>query len=167
MFTSATDIGNQTRIKDLKTSTGIKDTYLDFFLDRMFTSYKKKRGITEKKKALDELVASLPECILSPVWRINGNVSYFIIVLDNHLLCFLFIGVDPHSDTPVEILHTILLGFVKYFWRDVVQNQLKNNMLKKELLKTRLSSFDVTGVRFCRPGQYKKPRIRIQGDSEK
>lgn len=55
-------------------------------------------------------------------------------------------GVNPHSDTPVEILHTILLGFVKYFWRDVVQNQLKTNPIAKELLKTRLSSFDVSGL---------------------
>lgn len=55
-------------------------------------------------------------------------------------------GVNPHSDTPVEILHTILLGFVKYFWRDLVQNQLKTNVVAKELLKTRLSSFNVTSL---------------------
>lgn len=56
------------------------------------------------------------------------------------------LGLDPHSDTPVEILHTVLLGFVKYFWRDVIQNQLKKNETKRQLLKTRLSSFDVTGL---------------------
>jgi hypothetical protein len=55
-------------------------------------------------------------------------------------------GLDPHLDTPVEILHTILLGFVKYFWRDVVHNQLGTNPLKKELLKTRLNSLDVSGL---------------------
>ena len=53
-------------------------------------------------------------------------------------------GLDPHSDTPVEILHTVLLGFVKYFWRDVVQNRITNSM--RDLLKARLSSFDVTGL---------------------
>jgi hypothetical protein len=53
---------------------------------------------------------------------------------------------DPHQDTPVEILHVILLGFVKYLWRDLVQNQLGNNIEKKNLLATRLSSFDVLGL---------------------
>lgn len=55
-------------------------------------------------------------------------------------------GLDPHLDTPVEILHTILLGFVKYFWRDVVHNQLGTNPSKKELLKTRLNSLDISGL---------------------
>jgi hypothetical protein len=44
------------------------------------------------------------------------------------------------------VLHTILLGFIKYFWRDLIQNQLKTNVVKKELLKTRLTSFDVSAL---------------------
>lgn len=50
---------------------------------------------------------------------------------------------DPHADTPVEILHVVLLGFVKYFWRDVVA-RLKD--AEKQTLITRLSSFDVSGL---------------------
>jgi hypothetical protein len=55
-------------------------------------------------------------------------------------------GLDPHQDTPVEILHVVLLGFVKYLWRDVVQLQLNKKDEKKELLATRLSSLDVSGL---------------------
>ena len=55
-------------------------------------------------------------------------------------------GLDPHKDTLVEILHVILLGFVKYLWCDLVQNQLGNKKEKKDLLATRLSSFDVSGL---------------------
>lgn len=50
---------------------------------------------------------------------------------------------DPNSDSPVEILHVVLLGVVKYWWRDAVSRQ---NSKGKELLKTRLSSVDVAGL---------------------
>ena len=55
-------------------------------------------------------------------------------------------GVDPHQDTPVEVLHVILLGFIKYFWRDLIRNELGDNDDKKQLLIQRLSSLDVTGL---------------------
>lgn len=58
-----------------------------------------------------------------------------------------FTDVDPNSDTPVEILHVILLGFVKYFWRDAVSRQSSVN---KQLLKTRLASLDVRGLGLTR-----------------
>ena len=53
------------------------------------------------------------------------------------------LGLDPHFDTPVEILHVILLGFVKYFWRDAIVQQ---NAEQKALLVTQLGSLDVTGL---------------------
>ena len=56
-----------------------------------------------------------------------------------------FAALDPHSDTPVEILHVVLLGFVKYLWRDAVNNQVKSDDLK-EKLKIRLNSFDTSGL---------------------
>ncbi len=56
-----------------------------------------------------------------------------------------WVDFDPHSDTPVEILHVILLGFVKYLWRDSV-GRLKDP--EKAILATRLSSFDVSGLGF-------------------
>lgn len=53
------------------------------------------------------------------------------------------IGFDPHQDTPVEILHVILLGFVKYYWRDAMV-QLSDE--QKTILTHRLSSLDVSAL---------------------
>ncbi|KAJ7239148.1 hypothetical protein C8J57DRAFT_1246188 [Mycena rebaudengoi] len=50
---------------------------------------------------------------------------------------------DANSDTPVEILHVVLLGVVKYWWRDAVSRQTSKG---KEELKARLSSIDVAGL---------------------
>ncbi|KAJ7633334.1 hypothetical protein DFH06DRAFT_1004418 [Mycena polygramma] len=124
-FTEASTVNTKTKVKNMCTASGIKDTFQMVFLEQLFDSYKGKRG-KAKQAALDAKLLTLPKNITSPVWRIKG--------------------LDPHQDTPVEILHVILLGFVKYMWRDVVQNQLKNKADKKKLLETRLNSFDVSGL---------------------
>ncbi|KAF8907460.1 hypothetical protein CPB85DRAFT_1526400 [Mucidula mucida] len=124
-FTASQTIGNETRVKKMRTDTGVKDTFQLYFQDLLAASYKKKRGNESRQAALDAAIEALPEHVTSPVWRIKG--------------------LDPHSDTPVEILHVVLLGFVKYFWRDLIQNQLKKDD-QKELLAARLNSLDVSAL---------------------
>ncbi|KAG6835924.1 hypothetical protein H0H93_013289 [Arthromyces matolae] len=126
MARDAKIVGNQTKIKMFKTSIGIKDNFLEHFMGRMQSSYAKITGHAKKQDTLERFLTTLPEDLFSPVWRIAG--------------------LDPHSDTPVEILHVILLGFVKYFWRDVVQNQIKKNSPEQDTLITRLDCFDVSGL---------------------
>lgn len=50
----------------------------------------------------------------------------------------------------MEVLHVVLLGFVKYFWRDLVQNQV--NEEQKKTLISRLNSLDVQGLGISRLG---------------
>ncbi|KAI5988940.1 hypothetical protein F5J12DRAFT_922889 [Pisolithus orientalis] len=126
MFTMASTIGNQTKIKEKMTSTGLKDTYLEYFINGMAASCKRQQGSSSKQEALDVFIKGLPENVYSPVWHIKG--------------------LNPHADTPVEVLHTVLLGFVKYFWRDVVNIRVGKNKIKCELLEAHLSSFDTTGL---------------------
>jgi hypothetical protein len=56
----------------MRTESGIKDTYQNFFLEKLFKSYKNKRGADSKQAALDKEIKSLPDNIMSPVWRIKG-----------------------------------------------------------------------------------------------
>ncbi|KAJ7751599.1 hypothetical protein B0H16DRAFT_1839904 [Mycena metata] len=126
-FTEASEtLNTKTKVKNLQTEKGVKDKFQTHFIEQLFDSYKNKRGRDAKQAALAAKVSQLPPVTTSPVWRIKG--------------------LDPHRDTPVEILHVILLGFVKYLWRDLIQLQLKTNDDKKNLLATRLSSFDVSAL---------------------
>ncbi len=54
-----------------------------------------------------------------------------------------FAELDANQDTPFEALHVVLLGAVKYFWRDAVSRQ---NADGKEVLITRLNSLDPRGL---------------------
>ena len=54
-----------------------------------------------------------------------------------------FLDLDPHRDTPVEILHVVLLGFVKYLWRDAIARLQEKQKL---ILITRISSFGCEGT---------------------
>ncbi|KAJ6562524.1 hypothetical protein B0H19DRAFT_1375582 [Mycena capillaripes] len=114
-FDEAVTLNSKTKIKKMCTASGIKDTFQMVFLDKLFDSYKNKRGSAARQAALDAQCQKLPKDITSP-------------------------------DTPVEILHIVLLGFVKYLWRDLIQNQLQNKDDLKSLLETHLNSFDVSGL---------------------
>jgi hypothetical protein len=53
-------------------------------------------------------------------------------------------GVDIHKDTPTEILHTILLGIVKYFWGQTVWILAKEKKMK--IFEARLAALDTQGL---------------------
>jgi len=64
-------VGNQTRIKQRKTATGIKDTFLKLFLDYLAQPYSKIHGGNNtKQEALNRVKETLPANVISPVWQV-------------------------------------------------------------------------------------------------
>lgn len=145
MFDLAKEPRNKTRVGTLKTETGIKDTFFDSFLDRIFSAISGKKGVAAQQ-AIDAEVARMPSAeakIFSPVWRIKGTLFTAGTAFMAQWLLTGSTGLDPHRDTPVEILHVILLGFVKYLWRDVIARLSPE---QKATLAIRISAFDVSGL---------------------
>ncbi|KAJ7654427.1 hypothetical protein DFH06DRAFT_993722, partial [Mycena polygramma] len=117
------------------TDSGVKDKYFQHFADKLAEAcadIKEKQrtdpaihGRAHLVKVLAELRAQMPpdDTIFSPALRLDDF--------------------DPNTDSPVEILHVVLLGFVKYFWRDAVSRQKPEG---KEILKARINSFDTSGL---------------------
>lgn len=65
----------------------------------------------------------------------------------NYLLihAFLFgLGFNPHADSPVEPLHTLLLGTVKYGWG--MTTAMMNTAGVLDVFESRLRSADVKGL---------------------
>jgi len=81
MFTEASTLNSKTKVQAMRTESGVKDTYQMFFLDKLFRSYKKKRGRESKQAALEKEIESLPDIITSPIWRINGRSIAFIFLM--------------------------------------------------------------------------------------
>ncbi|KAJ7820571.1 hypothetical protein B0H14DRAFT_3089240 [Mycena olivaceomarginata] len=64
-------------------------------------------------------------------------------------------GLDPHHDTPAEILHTYLLGNDKYVWHDTTKNW---DDKKGEVFASRLQAASISGLSLPPP----RPRYVVQ-----
>ena len=143
--------GAPSTLAAMSTETGVKDKYFQHFVDELSDACAKLKDLQQSNPSLkgcDYLTAKLKELrdtmpmdLFSPTLRLDGASinfqSHFVLVIISH------IDFDPNTDTPVEILHVVLLGFVKYFWCDTISHM---NDAQKEILTTRLSLVDVTGL---------------------
>ncbi|KZS93974.1 hypothetical protein SISNIDRAFT_387475, partial [Sistotremastrum niveocremeum HHB9708] len=122
LFNQAKEAGTMTARAQLRTSSGVKDTFLNYFIDKLDQARKGKSG-PQGQAAVDRLLRDLPQMLFSSVWRIPG--------------------LNPHLDTPTEILHVILLGIVKYFWRDAMTRLTAD---QKTTVIYRLQALDIDGL---------------------
>ncbi|KAF8066040.1 hypothetical protein FPV67DRAFT_1653670 [Lyophyllum atratum] len=95
-------LGVAQTVKDSQTETGIKDTYTQYWIDALIESAR----ATQKKNPTIP-TAMIQAGLMKWVHDKEDTIYNSFLTLD---------GFDASRDTPVEILHTILLGVVKYLW---------------------------------------------------
>ncbi|KIK62529.1 hypothetical protein GYMLUDRAFT_242689 [Collybiopsis luxurians FD-317 M1] len=119
--------GVQARVSDLQTQSGIKDKITETWIEKLITQA---RAYKANKLSEGEIIAKLTDWLeKQPGEKMNP-------LLD-------ITGLDPSQDTPVEILHTILLGIMKYIWYISHTSMSEKDL---ELLAIRLQSTDVDGL---------------------
>ncbi|KAF8994931.1 hypothetical protein BDZ89DRAFT_1096970 [Hymenopellis radicata] len=114
----------------LQTATGTKDKITQEWIDVLIAKAKEMQA--KDPKSSPEEIATLLEKWLDeqPGDKMNP-------LLD-------IAGLDPSQDTPVEILHTILLGIVKYVWH--LLNTQQWSEADRALFAIRLQSTDIGGL---------------------
>lgn len=112
---------------DMQTSSGVKDVYTQYWIQHLLERARTMKNAGSSKTAIeDELRKWVEEnraVILSPFFTLKGF--------------------DPTKDTPIEVLHTILLGIVKYAWHGTHTPWNANQEL---LYSTRLQATDIGGL---------------------
>ncbi|THV06317.1 hypothetical protein K435DRAFT_645468 [Dendrothele bispora CBS 962.96] len=121
--------GIASRVEELQTQTGTKDKVTEHWIGILLTCARELLD-ADPGKSKDTLVNELTEWLdAQPGDKMNP-------LLD-------IAGLDPTQDTPVEILHTILLGIMKYVWF-MFHSKLSDEQQK--LFVTRLQSTDTDGL---------------------
>ncbi|KAF7300738.1 hypothetical protein MKEN_01298600 [Mycena kentingensis (nom. inval.)] len=129
--------GKKGLIDAAQTGTGVKDPHAQFWIDKLLSDFK------TKTEALRNTSPRRPVCEIKEevTLELEGWVEDHYSDIINPF--FLVKGHDPTQDTPVEILHTILLGIDKYIWYYSYRDW---NPAKKELFSQRLQATDANGL---------------------
>ncbi|KAF9065870.1 hypothetical protein BDP27DRAFT_1384442 [Rhodocollybia butyracea] len=121
--------GVEAAVTKRQTTSGVKDKITEYWISQLLA---KARKIKEEspRRTVDSIMEELTEWLkMQPGMKMNP-------LLD-------IAGLDPSQDTPVEILHTILLGVLKYVWHMI--NTLMSDK-ELELLAVQLQSTDTDGL---------------------
>ncbi|KAJ6611032.1 hypothetical protein B0H10DRAFT_1810513 [Mycena sp. CBHHK59/15] len=121
--------GVEAPISRLQTATGVKDKVAQYWIEILL---KKSREI--KANNPGRTAESIKEELT--LWLSQQPGDKVNPLLD-------ISGLDPNRDTPVEILHTILLGIIKYVWYMLHSGWTD---AQRDLFAIRLQSTDIDGL---------------------
>ncbi|KAF7344340.1 hypothetical protein MSAN_01915000 [Mycena sanguinolenta] len=123
-------LGNAEAVKENQRSTGTKDKITQYWIEMLFGKAKALKAASPRRDK-DSIASELGTWLeTQPGDKMNP-------LLD-------ITGLDPSQDTPVELLHTILLGVVKYIWHILNTTQWSDD--DRCLLAIRLQSTDISGL---------------------
>ena len=113
-------LGVAITVKDLQTQDGVKDAFTQYWIEELIAKARvmqKLQPSRPPREIQDELMAWVDEnkpAIYNSFLMMPGALftSFIYLLISYHVIP----GFDASRDTPVEILHTILLGVVKYIW---------------------------------------------------
>ncbi|KAJ7221179.1 hypothetical protein C8J57DRAFT_1594096 [Mycena rebaudengoi] len=89
-------------VKDSQTNTGVKDAFTQFWIDDIISRFKEMRK-AEPDRSVQDIQKELIQ------WTLDNRDKIYSPFLTTA-------GFNPTKDMPIEILHTILLGVIKYIW---------------------------------------------------
>ncbi|KAG1801432.1 uncharacterized protein HD556DRAFT_1203668, partial [Suillus plorans] len=130
--------GGTTKIQSAVASTGTRDAATSAIINRLLELGKQLRKREARKPPISEADVRVQlERELEAV--LNGYS------LDDHINPLLGMpSVNIYQDTPTEILHTVLLSVIKYFWGQTVWILDKNHLLNT--FQMRLESVNKEGL---------------------
>ncbi|KAJ7454647.1 hypothetical protein B0H11DRAFT_1926478 [Mycena galericulata] len=128
-------LGVKAAVEARQTDTGVKDAYTNHWIDDLLRrSRELKKGDPDLDSA--EIVTQLMDWV-----KANESTIY------NPFLSMP--GFDAAKDTPIEILHTILLGIVKYAWHTTHTswNAARKNTYTERLQATNTVGLSIPSIR--------------------
>ncbi|KAJ7144229.1 hypothetical protein C8R44DRAFT_916194, partial [Mycena epipterygia] len=122
--------GDSKGVENLQRATGTKDKIAQYWIEQLIAKFRELKA-EGRGRTVDALAADVLR------WFSEQPGDKMNPLLD-------IAGLDPSQDTPLELLHTILLGVIKYIWHHM--NTEKWSDTDRHLLAIRLQSTDLTGL---------------------
>ncbi|KAJ3967593.1 hypothetical protein EV361DRAFT_973116 [Lentinula raphanica] len=124
--------GVKSAVTEIQRATGTKDKVTQHWIDLLLEKAQQIKH-NDSSQTTESISAQLEAWLEEqPGWKMNP-------LLDVE-------GLDPTQDTPLKILHTILLGIVKYVWYMLTSGKIYLGPEQKNLFVVCLQSTDLDGL---------------------